>query len=137
MSFIDLLKRESVCDQIRHRKSDCFCSLEEIKCCSIISQCVYPGTNQVDFFGAEIEVRVDCSISTIDEETKFAKTAAATVRAEGDAEYMRILSEVYDSPEEAEFYTFMIALDALQTSMTGAEKTLILDADSPIAKLFY
>lgn len=50
---------------------------------------------------------------------------------------MRILSEVYDSPEEAEFYTFMIALDALQASMTGAEKTLILDADSPIAKLFY
>ena len=31
----------------------------------------------------------------------------------------------------------MIALDALQESMTGAEKTLILDADSPIAKLFY
>ena len=58
MSFIDLLKRESVCDQIRHRKSDCFCSLEEIKCCSIISQCVYPGTNQVDFFGAEIEAAV-------------------------------------------------------------------------------
>ena len=66
-----------------------------------------------------------------------AEATAATVRAEGDAEYMRILSEVYDSPEEAEFYTFMIALDALQESMTGAEKTLILDADSPIAKLFY
>ena len=31
----------------------------------------------------------------------------------------------------------MIALDALQQSMTGSEKTLILDADSPIAKLFY
>ena len=66
-----------------------------------------------------------------------AKEIVVRVRAEGDAEYMRILSEVYDSPEEAEFYTFMIALDALQASMTGAEKTLILDADSPIAKLFY
>ena len=31
----------------------------------------------------------------------------------------------------------MIALVALQASMTGAETTLILDADSPIAKLFY
>ena len=50
---------------------------------------------------------------------------------------MRILSEVYDSPEEAEFYTFMIALDALKASMTGEEKTLILDADSPIAQIFY
>lgn len=66
-----------------------------------------------------------------------ARAQAATIRAEGDAEYMRILSEVYDSPEEAEFYSFMIALDALQESMTGEEKTLILDADSPIAQLFY
>jgi len=66
-----------------------------------------------------------------------AEAQAATIRAEGDAEYMRILSEVYDSPEEADFYTFMIALDALKASMTGEEKTLILDADSPIAQLFY
>ena len=66
-----------------------------------------------------------------------ANAMAEKLKAEGEAEYMRILSEVYDSPEEAEFYTFMIALDALQESMTGAEKTLILDADSPIAKLFY
>ena len=34
-------------------------------------------------------------------------------------------------------YTFMIALDALKASMTGEEKTLILDASSPIARLFY
>ena len=66
-----------------------------------------------------------------------AEAKAATIRAEGDAEYMRILSEVYDEPEEAEFYTFMIALDALKASMNGEEKTLILDADSPIAKIFY
>ena len=66
-----------------------------------------------------------------------ARAQSATIRAEGDAEYMRILSEVYDSPEEADFYTFMIALDALKATMTGQEKTLILDADSPIAQLFY
>ena len=66
-----------------------------------------------------------------------AEARAATIRAEGDAEYMRILSEVYDAPEEAEFYTFMIALDALKASMNGEEKTLILDADSPIAQIFY
>jgi Membrane protease subunits, stomatin/prohibitin homologs len=66
-----------------------------------------------------------------------AKAKAQELRAEGDAEYMRILADVYDSDEEADFYTFMIALDALEESMTGEEKTLILDADSPIAKLFY
>ena len=66
-----------------------------------------------------------------------ANASAATIRAEGDAEYMRILSEVYDSEEEAEFYTFMIALDAMESAMQGEDKTLVLDKDSPIAKLFY
>ena len=42
-----------------------------------------------------------------------AKAGAEAKRAEGDAEYMRILSEIYDTREEAEFYTFMIALDAM------------------------
>ena len=65
-----------------------------------------------------------------------AKSAAETVKAAGDAEYMRILSNVYDSADEAEFYSFMIALDALGRSMTGEQKTLILSPDSPIAKIF-
>lgn len=65
-----------------------------------------------------------------------ASSQAEITKAEGDAEYMRILSEAYDSEDEADFYTFMVALDAMRKSMTGEEKTLILDADSPIAKLF-
>ena len=65
-----------------------------------------------------------------------AEAQAAVTRAEGDAEYMRILSEVYDTDEEAEFYTYMIALDALKTSMTGEQKTLVLPKDSPIAQIF-
>ena len=65
-----------------------------------------------------------------------AEAQAAVMRAEGDAEYMRILSEVYDTDEEAEFYTYMIALDALKTSMTGEQKTLVLPKDSPIAQIF-
>ena len=65
-----------------------------------------------------------------------AKSEAETVKAAGDAEYMRILANVYDTADEAEFYSYMIALDALGNSMTGAEKTLILSPDSPIAKIF-
>lgn len=65
-----------------------------------------------------------------------AKSQAEIIKAEGDAEYMRILSEVYDTQDEADFYTFMIALDAMRNSMTGEEKTLILDQDSPIAEIF-
>jgi membrane protease subunit HflC len=66
-----------------------------------------------------------------------AKAQGEMTKAAGDAEYMRILSGIYDTQEEADFYTFMIALDALKESMTGEEKTLVLDADSPIAQLFY
>ncbi|HNW04430.1 MAG TPA: protease modulator HflC [Oscillospiraceae bacterium] len=66
-----------------------------------------------------------------------ASAQGETTKAAGDAEYMRILSEIYDTPEEADFYTFMIALDAMKESMTGEEKTLVLDADSPIAQIFY
>ena len=66
-----------------------------------------------------------------------AQAKAETIRAEGDAEYMRILSEIYNTEEEADFYTFMIALDALDQSMTGEEKTLVLNSDSPIAQVFY
>ena len=65
-----------------------------------------------------------------------AKASAEAKRADGDAEYMRILSEIYDTREEAEFYTFMIALDAMEESMQGGDKTIILNADSPIAQLF-
>lgn len=66
-----------------------------------------------------------------------AKSQAETTKAAGDAEYMRILSDVYDTADEADFYSYMIALDALSQSMTGEEKTLILPPDSPIAKIFH
>ena len=68
-------------------------------------------------------------------EVAQARSQAEVIKAEGDAEYMRILSEAYNSKAKAEFYTFMIALDAMKKSMTG-EKTLILGPDSPLAELF-
>ena len=66
-----------------------------------------------------------------------AERDAEKIKAEGDAEYMRILKEAYDTEEKADFYEFMIELDALKESMTGEQKTLILSEDSPIAKIFY
>jgi len=66
-----------------------------------------------------------------------ANAQATITKAEGDAEYMRILSEAYDSQDKADFYTFMIELDAARESLAGSDKTLILNADSPIADLFY
>ena len=64
-----------------------------------------------------------------------AKAEAAKQEAEGEAEYMRRLAEAYDSQDKKDFYEFTLALDALQQSLTGDEKTIILDADSELAKI--
>ena len=66
-----------------------------------------------------------------------AEKQAAILEAEGEAEYMRILSEAYADTSRQEFYSFVRSLDALKTSMTGDNKTVILSPDSPIAQIFY
>ena len=61
--------------------------------------------------------------------------AEATI-AEGEAEYMRILSDAYANPEKMDFYSFVRALDAIKDSITGDNKTIILSDDSPVAQIF-
>ena len=65
-----------------------------------------------------------------------AEAEAEKIIAEGEAEYMRILSDAYSDPEKTDFYSFVRALDALKASMTGDNKTIILSDDSPIAQIF-
>lgn len=65
-----------------------------------------------------------------------AEAKAEAIIAEGEAEYMRILSEAYSDPEKTDFYSFVRALDALEASMEGDNKTVILSDDSPIAQIF-
>jgi len=64
-----------------------------------------------------------------------AQAEAAKLEAEGEAEYMRLLAEAYDTEDKKSFYEFTLALDALKQSLTGSEKTVILDADSPLAQI--
>ena len=64
-----------------------------------------------------------------------AEAEAAKLEAEGEAEYMRLLAEAYDTSAKKEFYEFTLALDALKASLTGEEKTVILDADSELGKI--
>ena len=64
-----------------------------------------------------------------------AKAQAAQPEAEGEAEYMRLLAAAYDSDDKKDFYEFTLALDALKKSLTGEEKTVILDANSELAKI--
>ena len=65
-----------------------------------------------------------------------ANAQAEKLKAEGEAEYMRILSEVYDTAEEADFYEFMRALDMAEKALAGGNKTLVVSSDSPIAQVF-
>ena len=64
-----------------------------------------------------------------------AEAEAAKIVAEGEAEYMRLLAAAYDSPDKKEFYEFTLALDALKASLVGDQKTVILDANSELAKI--
>ena len=52
-----------------------------------------------------------------------------------NAEYMRILAEAYNTQEKQDFYEFMLALEALKASLTGEEKTIILDENSELGKI--
>lgn len=66
-----------------------------------------------------------------------ADAQAEEIVAKGEAEYMRILSKAYNDPEKADFYLYLRSLDAAKATMTGTNKTLIIDESSPIADIFY
>ncbi len=66
-----------------------------------------------------------------------AHAQAEQLIAEGEAEYMRILSDAYADETRSDFYAFVRSLDAAKESLKGSsEKILILPADSPIARIF-
>lgn len=66
-----------------------------------------------------------------------AQKQADTIVAEGEAEYMKILSEAYNDKSKADFYSFVRQLDAIKASLKSGENTIVLDKSSPIAELFY
>lgn len=66
-----------------------------------------------------------------------ARKQAAVLEAEGEAEYMKILQESYNTEDKADFYNYIRSLDAVKASLKGSNKTLLLDKDSEIAKVLY
>ena len=86
------------------------------------------GNYEASIIRNDVDKQVNIIISN-------AQAEAAKLEAEGEAEYMRMLAEAYDSADKKDFYEFTIALDALKKSLTGSEKTIILDADSALAQI--
>ena len=66
-----------------------------------------------------------------------AQKQADTLVAEGEAEYMRILSDAYNDKNKADFYSFVRQLDAVKATLKNGENTIVLDKNSPIAEIFY
>ena len=66
-----------------------------------------------------------------------AQKEADTLVAEGEAEYMKILSDAYNDENKADFYSFVRQLDAIKATLKDGDNTIVLDKESPIAELFY
>ncbi len=86
------------------------------------------GNYEASIIRNDVDKQVNIMVSN-------AQAEAAKLEAEGEAEYMRLLAAAYDSDEKKDFYEFTLALDALKQSLNGSEKTIILDADSALAKI--
>ena len=86
------------------------------------------GNYQASVIRNEVDKQVNILVSN-------AEAEAAKLEAEGEAEYMRLLAEAYNTADKKEFYQFTLALDALKKSLTGDEKTVILNADSELAQI--
>ena len=86
------------------------------------------GNYQASIIRNNVDKKVNIMVSD-------AQAEAAKREAEGEQAYMRLLAEAYDSRDKQEFYEFTLALDALKTSFNGSDKTVILDADSDLAKI--
>ena len=66
-----------------------------------------------------------------------AQAEAEKIKAEGEAQYMQILSNAYNDASKADFYNFVRSLDAAKSSLKNGNNTLILDKSSPMTQIFY
>ena len=86
------------------------------------------GDKEANLIINEVNKLVNITVSN-------AQAEAAKLIAEGEAEYMRILAAAYDTQAKTDFYQYILALAALKASLNGDNKTVILDADSELAKI--
>ena len=97
---------------------------------NIAAQYTAEGESEAQMIRSETDKEVDIMISQ-------AKAQAEILEAEGEAEYMKILSDAYSDADKADFYNFVRRLDAAKASLTNGDNVLILGEDSPLAQIFY
>lgn len=106
---------------------------------AVYARMISERNQMAEKFTAEGNLKASMTRNEVDKQVNImisnAELAAAQRIAEGEAEYMRILAAAYDTQEKKDFYEFILSLDALKASLTGDNKTVILDADSELAKI--
>ena len=108
---------------------------------AVYERMISERSNIAATYTAEGSAEAQMIKNTTDKEVSIliseAQKQAEILRAEGEAEYMRILSDAYRDESRGDFYRFVRSLDALKESVRGENKTVILSKDSPIAQIFY
>ena len=98
-----------------------------------------PDSNIAAGYIADGEYQSNVIKNSTDKEVSIiiseAQAQAEKIRAEGEAEYMRILSGAYNDEGKADYYNYIRSLDALKASLKGDNKTIILDENSELAQI--
>lgn len=107
---------------------------------AVYNRMITERNNIAAAYKAQGESEAQIIRNTTDAEVQVMKSEAQAkadaVIAEGEAEYMKTLSDAYNDEEKADFYLFALSLDALKASVTNGNTTIFLDKDNPIASIF-
>ena len=86
----------------------------------IAAQYTAEGESEAQQIRNDVDYQVRIVLSNAQKEAK-------TIIAEGEAEYMKIIQDAYNSPDRKEFYQFLRGLEATKTSLS--EGTMIIIDD--------
>lgn len=107
---------------------------------AVYNRMITERNNIAAAYKAQGEAEAQIIRNTTDKEVSVmlskAQAEADKTVAEGEAEYMKILSEAYNDEGKADFYLFSLQLDTLRDSVTNGNTTVFLDKESPVAQIF-
>ena len=106
---------------------------------AVYSRMISERNQMAKKFTADGEYEAALIVNDVDKQVKIivsnAEAQAALLEAEGEATYLQMLNEAYNTDDKKDFYEFTLALDALKASLKDGETTIILSSDSPLAKI--
>ena len=140
---------EIVCDQVKSATADYGIEITDVKIKRFdlpseneeaVYQRMISDRNQIaEKYRAEGSSEAAKMKNDVDKQVNIivsdAKAQAEEVVAEGERQYMQLLAETFNTAEKENFYIFMRSLETLKASLIGEQKTIILGANSELAKI--